>query len=68
MCTCIVGCQGVVELGGPVFRYYRVVPPRGGGACKLSLSYGMICLTKDLFVVKRFENEKIISQAVGSAE
>ena len=26
----IVGCHGVVQLGGPVSRYYRVVPPRWG--------------------------------------
>ena len=25
-----VGCQGVVQLGGIVLRYYRVVPPRWG--------------------------------------
>ena len=31
----------------------------------VSLSNGLICLTKDLFVVKWFENEKIISQVVG---
>ena len=26
----IVGCQGVVQLGGLVSRYYRVIPPRWG--------------------------------------
>ena len=26
----IVGCRGVVPLGGTVFRYYPVVPPRWG--------------------------------------
>ena len=25
-----VGCCGVVQLGGPVSRYYRLVPPRWG--------------------------------------
>ena len=32
-----------------------------------SLSNHIIHLTKDLFVVKRLENEKIISQVVGNA-
>ena len=28
--TLIVTCRGVVQLRGPVFRYFRVVPPRWG--------------------------------------
>ena len=28
--TYLVVCQWVIQLGGPVFKYYRVVPPRWG--------------------------------------
>ena len=28
--TSVVGCPGVVQLGGLVSKYYRVVPPRWG--------------------------------------
>ena len=31
--TYIVSCWGVVQIGGPLFRYYWVVPPRCG-SCK----------------------------------
>ena len=49
--TFIVGWRGVVQLGFPVFS---------------SLSNHIICFTKDMSVVKRLENEKIISQVVGN--
>ena len=51
--TIIVDWRGVVLLGCPVFS---------------SLSNCIICFTKDLFAVKRFENEKIISEGVGNGK
>ena len=44
MFRCIVCCRGLVQLGGPVFRYYRVVPPNWGLASSvlftiLTMSY-----------------------------